>query len=40
MKEQMNNYLETTHDVTVSERLSFEKGEAGIAIRVVAIRSN
>lgn len=40
MNEKMDNYLETTHNVTVSECLSLEKGEAGIAIRVVAIRSN
>jgi len=39
MNRQTNNYLETTHDVTVSERPAFEIGEAGITIRVVAIRS-
>jgi hypothetical protein len=40
MNNEMNDYLESTHDVTVSECLAFEIGEAGIAIRAVAIRSN
>lgn len=40
MNRQTNNYPETTHDVAVSERPAFEIGEAGIVIRVVAIRSN
>jgi len=31
----MNDYLETTHDVTVSERLALEKGETGVAISVL-----